>query len=526
MHLLCKLVKQNPIQLILFILFNSNTIYSQISIEWEKRFSQNQSSIENGNSVIVDKLNNVYVTGSILENNNYKIVTLKYTRSGKLSWERFYDGGYDLDLPTKIVIDSKNSIYIAGTSDNENANPDFVIIKYSSEGNEQWVRRFNGTGSDDVYPTSMVIDSSDNIYITGKLSPFIVTLKYDADGNLIWNAFEDAPFFSNLSWDLTTNKEGNTYIAGSKNNNLMIIKYSTDGNKLWERYYDGPYQRYDEAIAIGIDDSGYIYAGGNVYNNLGITDFVIVKFNQKGDLIWAQLFNGSANYIDIVNTIKVTKNGTCYLSGYSTESSTGYDFRVIKYNSNGIEQWKKNYNRSSNDFPHDLALDENENIFITGETNEDCTTIKYDSSGQLQWSTHYNYSGEYYDDGRAILTDYNGSVIVVGTSNRDIITLKYSKLTGLITGDEEIPENFSLSQNYPNPFNPTTTIEFSLSLSSFVTLKVFDVMGKEVEVLIAETKPSGVYRIKFNSDNLNSGIYYYQLKVNNNSETKKMVLLK
>ena len=90
----------------------------------------------------------------------------------------------------------------------------------------------------------------------------------------------------------------------------------------------------------------------------------------------------------------------------------------------------------------------------------------------------------------------------------------------------KIPKQFTLSQNYPNPFNPTTTISYSIPTSEFVTLKAYDVLGKEVAALVNEEKPAGSYKVEFNASNLSSGIYFYKLRVNNFTKTLKLVLIK
>jgi hypothetical protein len=90
----------------------------------------------------------------------------------------------------------------------------------------------------------------------------------------------------------------------------------------------------------------------------------------------------------------------------------------------------------------------------------------------------------------------------------------------------EIPTAFKLLQNYPNPFNPSTTIRYNIPQLSFVTLKVYDVLGNEIETLVNEEKPIGNYEIEFNANNLSSGIYFYQIKADSYVETKKMILLK
>ena len=88
------------------------------------------------------------------------------------------------------------------------------------------------------------------------------------------------------------------------------------------------------------------------------------------------------------------------------------------------------------------------------------------------------------------------------------------------------PKSFYLSQNYPNPFNPITTINYKLPKDGKVTLKVYDILGKEIFTLVSGNKNAGSYQVNFDAHNLASGVYYYQLKVGEYLETKKMVVLK
>ena len=89
-----------------------------------------------------------------------------------------------------------------------------------------------------------------------------------------------------------------------------------------------------------------------------------------------------------------------------------------------------------------------------------------------------------------------------------------------------IPAKFSLSQNYPNPFNPTTTIKYQIPEMSFVTLKVYDVLGKEVTTLVNKYHPAGNFEIEFNATSLPSGVYFYSFQAERYAMTKKMLLLK
>ena len=90
----------------------------------------------------------------------------------------------------------------------------------------------------------------------------------------------------------------------------------------------------------------------------------------------------------------------------------------------------------------------------------------------------------------------------------------------------EIPDKFELSQNYPNPFNPVTNLEFGISNLGFVSLKVYDALGKEVKTLVNENMNPGRYKVDFNGSGLASGIYFYKLSIGGFSQTKSMILLK
>jgi hypothetical protein len=90
----------------------------------------------------------------------------------------------------------------------------------------------------------------------------------------------------------------------------------------------------------------------------------------------------------------------------------------------------------------------------------------------------------------------------------------------------KIPEFYALSQNYPNPFNPTTKIDFAIRNNGFVSLKIFDILGREVRQLVNETKNAGVYSVEFNASEFASGVYLYRLESNGFVDVKRMMLIK
>ncbi|HSR17716.1 MAG TPA: T9SS type A sorting domain-containing protein [Ignavibacteriaceae bacterium] len=91
---------------------------------------------------------------------------------------------------------------------------------------------------------------------------------------------------------------------------------------------------------------------------------------------------------------------------------------------------------------------------------------------------------------------------------------------------DQISGSFELFQNYPNPFNPSTVINFQIPEAGFVTLKVYDILGKEVKTLVNENKHVGSYNIRFDASDLASGFYIYQIRINSYISSKKMLLIK
>jgi len=134
-------------------------------------------------------------------------------------------------------------------------------------------------------------------------------------------------------------------------------------------------------------------------------------------------------------------------------------------------------------------------------------------SGTTEWLMGVSFTdannGTAVGEGGTILRTTNGGVTFV--KEKDI---------------DEIPKEFFLSQNFPNPFNPLTKIRYSVPKSSNVVVKVFDILGNEVETLVSAEKQTGTYEVEFNANNLSSGVYFYQLRAGDFVQKKKMLLLK
>lgn len=106
------------------------------------------------------------------------------------------------------------------------------------------------------------------------------------------------------------------------------------------------------------------------------------------------------------------------------------------------------------------------------------------------------------------------------------VEIRQAGVTGVDDLKQSIPKTYSLANNFPNPFNPSTTINYSVPKTSFVTIKVYDVLGRTVAIIVKDIKPAGYYRVEFNAGKLASGIYFYRMESGSFTQTKKLLIMK
>jgi uncharacterized delta-60 repeat protein len=234
---------------------------------------------------------------------------------------------------------------------------------------------------------------------------------------------------------LTIDGSGNTFVTGISNDNYVTVKYDPNGNEVWESHYNGPSNGYDIARDIALDGSGNIYVTGSSYDANNWDDYLTIKYNSDGNELWTARYNGPANQGDYACAIAVSSAGYVYVTGYSTGSSTGLDYATIKYNSSGAEQWSKRYTNSSStydDMAYAIAVDGSGNAYVTGgstgsTTDFDYATIKYSNTyGNQLWERRYASSGSVYDCARAITIDSSDNVYVTGQGDFNYVTIKYN----------------------------------------------------------------------------------------------------
>ena len=540
------------ILVIVIQVFNIKISSSQIGELWTHRYNGTGDSTDYASSMVVDISGNVYVTGGSLSSGgaNFDCVTIKYNSEGMIQWLQTYNGpGDSADFGNSIAVDGLGNVYVTGSSFGSGSNSDYVTIKYNSAGVQQWVQRYNGTGNSSDNAYAIFIDGSLNVYVTGTSLESGnnydgATIKYNSAGVQQWVQRYSGPGNSTDSpSSITADSSGNVFIAGysigiGTSLDCLTIKYNSAGVQQWEQRHNGPGNSADNINSLAVDDSGNVYIAGFRGGSGTGNDCITIKYNTSGVQQWLQTYNGPGNSNDNARSLALDASGNVYITGYSAGVSSGADYTTIKYNSSGVQQWLQTYNGpgNSDEDAYSLVLDALGNVYITGYspgsgTDVDYATIKYNSQGTQQWLQRYNGPGNSIDDARNVAIDTSGNVYVSGTSigiasARDYATIKYSQTIGIQTISSEIPSGFSLEQNYPNPFNPVTNIKFSIPKSGVVTLKIFDVSGREVSQLINENLSAGSYNYDFNASHLSSGVYFYRISSEGFTDVKKMILVK
>jgi uncharacterized delta-60 repeat protein len=274
------------------------------------------------------------------------------------------------------------------------------------------------------------------------LSLLLITAQSFSFGEEWVARFNGAGNTTDWASGITLDPSGNVYVTGystgaGTGKDYMTIKYNSNGNVLWTASNNGPVNGGDYSNAIAVDQSGNAYVTGRVDFGASYSDIVTIKYNSQGVQQWSARFNGQANNIDEAKCIKVDANGNVFVAGYSFNSNR--DFIVIKYNSNGTEAWVAIYNGPGNneDAVNSLEIDNSGNIYAAGNSigagsGSDFTVIKYNPNGTEAWVKRFNGPGNGGDAALSVKVDGSGNVYVSGyadygaNNGYDFLTIKYN----------------------------------------------------------------------------------------------------
>lgn len=531
---------------IIFILITSNILTAQVTQEWVATYNGIGTGYNSPTKNAIDKFGNLIVCGKTdIGSTDYLI--LKYNSSGSLLWSRTYDGtAHSSDYLKDMILDDSGNIYVTGNSNEGAANGYFnwLTIKYSPNGEMRWKKNFDWTlhGEDVAY--SITLDKKGNVFVggyglaPGGLQNFdIVLAKYNNDGIEQWVRTYDSNPIGHADWGYSVVADDSdcSYISGySYSSKAITIKYDENGNQIWLREYPRMNAEYTIPLYSKIDKGNNIIVNG-YYQVAGQLNFVTLKYDRNGNLLWDRVFDSPVGTMDYTHSIYTDDSLNVYVAGSTQGLATSHDALIIKYSPRGDTLWIRTYDDGIGeaDKANSLIVDEFHNVYITGSTytseNDDYLTLKYNINGELIWIKKFSLI--HTNVSKTISLDRSQNIFISGFSLissgvQAITSIKYSQLTGIEIFNKVFANGFTMS-NFPNPFNPMTVIAYNLLTEGNVILKILDVNGKEVRVLMNGNQDAGKHSFVFEGNNLSSGIYFCTLTVNRiRVNIIKMLLIK
>ncbi len=338
---------------------------------------------------------------------------------------------------------------------------------------------------------------------SGWYNNFLTTFIYDINNNLIIKA--------QLSWNISKWDSSNSIIYYyNEQGKLFQELYQTYTGTDWLNSYRTTYRYYD--ISGDIDTAIIETWVNNQWQKSELIHYFYSEQNRKDSILF-YIWNGSGWQYDRKTNF------------YYNNSSTSPDSMLATYWGGG-DLWM-NYFKSV------MTNDSNNNKI---EQTDQTWQAFYWQNFQSWFLTYNNFNfvtsaycklwdGKNWVDGDGNFTISNPNGFMAGfVTNR--IDIYYSNITGIADEKESQEFNFYLSQNYPNPFNPTTIINYYIPKTCLVTLKVYNILGKEVASLVNEEKAPGNHQVQFNAAGLASGIYIYRINAGAFTKSKLMILEK
>lgn len=367
------------------------------------------------------------------------------------------------------------------------------------------------TGPSGIWKTSAMIFTSDKVGFLLKDNNHIVKT---TDAGTTWKTVLEASAFNSRSLVggicFPTTNTGYAWCSVNEYAQYVVFK-TTNAGDTWSQVYQVSGPGYISGNIGFFDENTGVMAGPKRWiqrtTNGGATwDSVVVKN------IPATITGGDCEDLAIIDNSNAWIVGSGYIIKTSDKGATW----------NYIDHKMQNIDSSFSK----ILLKDSKTLYVTSLTTSKGSMLFKTTDAGSSWTIDTSLVSKY-------------SVYSAGINSKG--NLFFGLPAGIIIsdvkpngveGNNNVISNFQLKQNYPNPFNPSTNISFELKNRSHVTLKVYDLMGREVAVLINDERPAGSYTVSFDAKNasgkasLASGVYYYRLQTDGFTETKKMILMR
>lgn len=418
------------------------------------------------------------------------------------------------------------------------------VLKVNKYGNILWSYFYFDSTSNGI--TGMACASSNDggcvlSGLRGDNRPF--SMKINSNGNLIWNKTYEGHNIFERTVQIEKVSDAGYLLCGLD----YLLKIDSNGNYLWSK----------TDSALGYTIGGDLFSATESINGgylcLGSLPFsfypTLTKVDINGNVEWQKTYT---NNIAFTSLIRKLSNGYLLMGTVPFSNpplGTNYKYCFVKVDTAGTEiSFHSGFDSTGkieyfNRGMH--ILDDNRFLFTSIDyTNYSTDSTTYtvfkivDSIGVIKhksmivnnhWGGYEVYSALPLQDGYIM---YTGKANLSSNSNNLGVFMARTDSTLYINpvfikqNNENISENFKLFQNFPNPFNSRTKIRFQIKERNNVVLRIFDVTGKEIHMLINEIKSPGIYEFNFEGNSLSSGIYFYRIVSGSFTQVKRMVLIK
>jgi len=462
-----------------------------------------------------------------------------YCFAQSITWQRYYDGDMASDQAKDICLAPNGNFYVVGSIFVQNAH-DFrmYVMKLNPYGDTIWTRIVDTLSTDAV----AIAPTTDGGCVFVGEGHFAV--KMNPDGTIGWAKNYGGGGIS--CFDINKTNDGGYIACGSKrsfNGNVIdegyVMKIDNNGNLVWQKIYTTTSTKdINSIIQINI---GYIACGSIADSELDTLKALLLRLDDFGNIIWEKRYKplnrgAGGGTINLINQTYVIGGGSVNSTGNRLNSF------FIRTDTSGNLLYEKVFESNIfDDFYRDMKVI-NSNRYISLSLRDSGSwggfgrALITDSIGNIL--SNKTFQSQVFTDILSIQLLGNGDIIFAGAGNYSVLQprdmyvvrtdsfLNYPPI-GINEEKNLVANNYILNQNYPNPFNPITHISFELKRWGYVTIKIYDILGKLVSNLINRKLQAGKYTENFEAKLFSSGIYFYELNVDNNIiDTKKMIFIK
>jgi hypothetical protein len=494
--------------------------------------------------MIVDENGNAVLTGG--QDN----LLLEYSAAGDLTMKTRFRTAFNYEEGNAVCAAPNNTIVIAAACRFECSS---TVSKFKRNGDLLWRVYCTEDGAENYQPKYLAVDGYGNIVVAGETydnNNFtdIITVKYDAEGNLLWRKrYDGLQHREDRVNELLIDKNGSIIVVGSTvmdpkfGSDVLILKYSGAGELEWKRNYEGEVREIDEGYSALLDPAGNIYVGGvtNLFVLGTRSDFLLTKYSAAGDSLWSYHTKHGDR---VVNTLaKIVRLSDQSIVGVGSGYKVGAGgFGLVRIDSGGKSVWSQLHDSG-------FSAPMYTSWYVAANHYDEIGTVALVHNSYRQHDPVFSFrdkNGNHISsfrlygppgvafDPMGLESTLDGGFLMAGNVTYGfehviyLIKVKRNENTSNGQPEQTIPASFALMQNFPNPFNPATRIQYQIPRSEFVTLKVYDMIGREVERLVQEVKAPGIYTVDWNASHQASGNYLVRMKSGEFTAVKKLQYIK